>query len=512
MKPFLINLIRTSLLATVFDRAAAARNLHRIPCVVRLEKPRSLLRKTFSGERYAVQDLISAVQCEDASALDRGILFLNHILQRHIAIDIGVLCDILDYLCSALLIARFFQKNRTLHGLTLPKSWLARFIDIEGLSNKQTRRWEEYTTRLGLLLRWVYTGGQDASHLLFEKMDLSDHRLGRTRVIYFERICKNLCFYAQNSSSWRLKEDVVRMINAVSQHSQRPMTTRYTDAGDWPGMLKHGHLLTSSMNLSAFKIRYLQYTQTEEIATLLKSAHIAMLSSDSVYADEPSRQRPFSKSTRGAPDGPREHNSPMHDPSSRAENDSDDESDNPQMEFTEQERNAARIISVAYRKYLARKAADKDTVTVMRQRTLNEYKAKSEGMTWSNLTYRQLFRLAVPRLLMSTELLKDHLHGAKAHTKTKLRNVKHEELEDVQGELDEVSRLFKEACSLHKGLVPIAQIHKTCDLDELKGRARRVEALQNRVEDSEKTKYSLPWRVDIQDAMALLQGVSSASV
>lgn len=181
-KPFLINLIRTSFLATIFDRAAAARNLHRIPCVVRLERPQFLLRKTFKSERYAVQDLILAVQCEDAGALDKGILFLKYvlrlcrpctvvslimsrdslILQRHIAIDIGVLCDILDYLCSGLLIARFFQKNNTLHGLTLPKSWLARFMDIGSIAYKQTRHWDQYTARLGLLLRWVYSGGSDA--------------------------------------------------------------------------------------------------------------------------------------------------------------------------------------------------------------------------------------------------------------------------------------------------------------------------------------------------------------
>lgn len=238
------------------------------------------------------------------------------------------------------------------------------------------------------------------------------------------------------------------------------MLCRYTDAaGDWPSMLKvalnsvaetkideliqlrqHGHLVTSSMNLSAFKIRYLPYTQTEMIPTLLNVAHIAMLSSDSVYADEPFKQRSsIRKGTGGAPDGPRAHNSPMDDPRSRGDNESDDDSDDPQVEFTAQERNAARIISVAYRKYLARKAADKDTVTVMRRRTFNDYKTRSEEMTWSSVAYRQLFRLAVPRLLLATELLKDHLHGAKDHAKAKLRNVKHEELEIVQGELDEVS-------------------------------------------------------------------------
>lgn len=108
-------------------------------------------------------------------------------------------------------------------------------------------------------------------------------------------------------------------------------------------------------------------------------------------------------------------------------------------EFTHQEKTAAAVIARVYRKYSERKAADKDRLTEMRRRALADYQSKSKPMPWRDSTYRGLFRLAVPRLVLALDGIKDHLHHAKAIAKAKLPEVSHEELESIQNELDEVS-------------------------------------------------------------------------
>lgn len=175
---FLVNLMRTCRLAMLFDRHPASDNLHRIPCAIgyRTLRPPHLLR---SGGYFVVNDFLAATQCRDPGALNRGVLFLkyvvahslymepltfvlSHVLFNRLRVDIGVLCDFMDYLCSAMLIAINMRTKGTLHDLTLPRSWLAQTLQgIDRLSDMQTDRSLEYVNRIGRLLQEVYTG-QDA--------------------------------------------------------------------------------------------------------------------------------------------------------------------------------------------------------------------------------------------------------------------------------------------------------------------------------------------------------------
>ncbi len=59
------------------------------------------------------------------------------------------------------------------------------------------------------------------------------------------------------------------------------------------------------------------------------------------------------------------------------------------------------------------------------------------------------------------------------------------------------SRLFKEACRLHKALAPSATVHKTHDVNELQRLALAVESLAQQVEDAISQDQSLSWTVDL---------------
>ncbi len=81
-------------------------------------------------------------------------------LERRLTVDIGVLCDFMDRLCGAIIIATFFKKRGTLNGLALPKSWLSQLAcDIDKLEYMRLNEIaSRYTENVEHLLRAVCTG------------------------------------------------------------------------------------------------------------------------------------------------------------------------------------------------------------------------------------------------------------------------------------------------------------------------------------------------------------------
>ena len=177
MFAFLTNLMRATSLAMVFDHKAASTGLQTIPSyhVPPHDRPYHLVRQGV----YVVHDLISSVQCNDVNSLNRGVLVLkyasdsyvlcvlfltnitptSHILSKRVSIDIGVLCDFMDYLCGAMVVAKRLQSRGNLHDITLPKSWIIRLVqDVEKIAHKDTELAVEYERHIGDLLEQVYSG------------------------------------------------------------------------------------------------------------------------------------------------------------------------------------------------------------------------------------------------------------------------------------------------------------------------------------------------------------------
>ena len=179
-----------------------------------------------------------------------------------------------------------------------------------------------------------------------------------------------------------------------------------------------------------------EYSRDEDIASALKAEHIVQLSSEMGDANSPqattSTQVPTSAKDAAA--------------SVFGENDATEgsEADEEEVkeEFTPEETEAAIKIIRAYRKYMERKVADKDSLTELRRRTLRDYQSQSETMTWRDATYRMLYRRAVPRLFLALERLKVCLHAAKTTAKANLLQLTdndHDQLESVHAGLEAVS-------------------------------------------------------------------------
>ncbi len=76
---FFVNFMRATGLAMLFDRRAAADNLHRIPCSVRFKWQRELTYQISDhpSPYYVVHDLIKMLRCDGTDALVRGVYLLR---------------------------------------------------------------------------------------------------------------------------------------------------------------------------------------------------------------------------------------------------------------------------------------------------------------------------------------------------------------------------------------------------------------------------------------------------
>ncbi len=188
--------------------------------------------------------------------------------------------------------------------------------------------------------------------------------------------------------------------------------------------------------------RCLMYTRTRELLHLLGVEHVLMRepsnrSVDSVVESVLTRLpgtdgHAYSVTALTQSAHPAREEADVHDDGLEFE------SEDATEEFTHTERAAGTRIVAAYRKYLERKAADKDRMTELRRRVLKDYRSRSETMVWHDPKYRMLFRVAVPRLFLAVERITDRLDTAKAKVKARLSDVEHEELEIIRLELDEV--------------------------------------------------------------------------
>ncbi|PIL29951.1 hypothetical protein GSI_07862 [Ganoderma sinense ZZ0214-1] len=342
----------------------------------------------------------------------------------------------------------------------------------------RTERWEKYIACMGRLLGDIYTGN-DAGGFNLHKPEL---REGIYKII----------------------SDIKNIGRIVAS----PMASTYIYAKDWEALaltaLKYMadspldevvQLCQSSKPRSKQvlpTVRLVAYSNIEDILSHINATHISQLSSLENDPKALGVNIPSPSSTTLTND---------ENESTKEDGDADDE-DNEETEpsredFTADHTAAASKIISVYRKYALRKASEKDPLDEMRRRIRRDFFAKSRTVEWQGSPYRFLFRRVVPCLFIATECLKDRLYGAKSAAKESLRNAHDRELESVQAALDDASRLFKEACRLHKDLAPSAAVHKARDVNGLQRLALAVECLAEQVEDAISQNRSLPWTADL---------------
>ena len=145
------------------------------------------MRTSGDVQAYIVHDLMSFLENQQASSLNRAFLFLKYVTQypsasasllvwliqivarfvveKKYPIDIAFLCDLIDQMCGCLVLATRNRSRETvnLHNVTLPKSWVLPLApQFHVLPQKELNLSFLYPRSIGELLERVYVGAADA--------------------------------------------------------------------------------------------------------------------------------------------------------------------------------------------------------------------------------------------------------------------------------------------------------------------------------------------------------------
>ena len=73
----------------------------------------------------------------------------RHVMEAKIPVEIGVFCSFIERICGSLIAYNRFRRTGSLHGVTLPRSWLKIILD----TFQSTEAFEKDISRFWLLLQ-----------------------------------------------------------------------------------------------------------------------------------------------------------------------------------------------------------------------------------------------------------------------------------------------------------------------------------------------------------------------
>ena len=82
----------------------------------------------------------------------------SQVMEAKIPVEIGVFCSFIEHICGSLIVYDRYQRTGSLHGVTLPRSWLKLILDTFQYtdSEKNTSRFWLLLQPLEELLRTLY--------------------------------------------------------------------------------------------------------------------------------------------------------------------------------------------------------------------------------------------------------------------------------------------------------------------------------------------------------------------
>ncbi|KAF9818499.1 hypothetical protein IEO21_02737 [Rhodonia placenta] len=285
---FLTSFIGAVSLYAAFHPTHASRHVPRLDCV-RVTRPGTLMRQGVRGAVYVVHDLLAFMNNCTRTALTQGILFIDHILENHVPIDAGDICNIVDHLCGLLILSHRSRTRINLHDVILPKSWLLRLTSsFDKLEGREIRFVDLYLRSMAQLLERMYMAGIRAEHLLFENINIAstDQQIRNTFVGRIEQKCFKLLHPSAGiskslipssigapcvSSPLRSSHSFVRYANARLWDDLAHELRQYSSNDTSFDEIIHIHKaeVTSQQSLALPDVRHLVYDRIEDIPILL---------------------------------------------------------------------------------------------------------------------------------------------------------------------------------------------------------------------------------------------------
>ncbi|KAF8151966.1 hypothetical protein K438DRAFT_1778624 [Mycena galopus ATCC 62051] len=460
---FLTRLVQLAQLGFQFDGRNAMSYLTHGPCML---DPRQPLKYRRPPEgRYVVAEFISALEDQNEWSLSAGVVFLRHVIVSELKIQVNVLCDLAEHLCTGLVVADRLRFG-SIHGVTLPLSWLVkRSVAGEGLGSPRASNsvWL-FARALADLLERIYSGIRAVGY---------NFRSGPLRD-----------FIGESITSLRNKDPNRRFTSVCS---------RYVNARTWPGLVAavrasasgsiHDEMVQilhiSREPLTTFNgVRQIIYEKITDIPRLLGSSQ-RMISIDSgPHGHQVADAVPTTHETTHDVPGDEEAEADERMPED-APIDMPAISE-PEPRSEDELRAAAtihKIILWAYRRVEQRKRATKSTLTSGLLEFFAECRGQALTMDRSHRLYRVYFLGPLPHLLLCLDIAHTRAQKETKQIQTEFKSAEHEAFETLDKKLTDVRRTLNQVIDLQKALNRSAEIHGRRNLSDLKKLAEQAVTL-----------------------------------
>ncbi|KIY72669.1 hypothetical protein CYLTODRAFT_388217 [Cylindrobasidium torrendii FP15055 ss-10] len=476
-KPFVTDVLRLNTMVYRFDRQRASFYVFQSPywthesnCI-----PKELMKwnKPVAGE------LIGALS---GRLLGGAALSMGHLLEIQSPVNIDVLCDFVDHLCSSFVFCLAARKNE-FSNMTLPKSWIVKFFVMDKYNfnpkmNLNIRNYLLLIDSLGNVLEELYTqeGGE---YLLYQgRTTMADSSVPRAlRNIFVLRLIKAMCLLGYNVQDMELRRAIYLCIGKLYREDRRfPLAIRsiVTAASlrEWPRLARgfRESYGTHEAGLDPL-IQLVQRKPTRPMA-LTGITHV-MFDSPATILRDLGVTAPPEPSSEVAPNRAAEETGVKD----AANIEGDDTEEGAQIEVqppTPEELAAAEVIKRARHNWLKRR---KHTVHAGLNGTRNQIFASFQSINIANMPYRVMLLGPVVHILVCLDVVRKDATNLKSKTKALLKTVSGQDMDKLYGELSKINATLKSAIALHDMLKPSSAMHTSSRKEDLVKNVREANTL-----------------------------------
>ncbi|KAG7086906.1 hypothetical protein E1B28_002824 [Marasmius oreades] len=447
------------------------------------------------------RDYLCTIRVTEKTSIIHGFNFVKHIVNTKIPFDIGMLCDVVDLTCAALIVAR---TPTPFHNLTMPRSWfLMLFPKLDPASRVDVIPPLEMVNLIGQILNVVHAGLGE--FLSFEGHDLLHST--SVRNVLVARLCRAICFLGYNercAGIHRLR--IIEILNKLRTVDQRfrvhPIFAKYADARKWGEVARMIHTPETDSPMD----RIITLSSRGEARE--KPGHSIIVCPDfkqipfllgqpapftsKLRADAPKFVPSFAQPSINSTAAPTE-------PAEEVEVEDQDEDvrvveDDPQdvVELskeeeaeesnarprTEEEISAVITIQQAYRRIRRHRQPSSNARVAA---FFKVAQAEASSIPWKSNRYRFLLLGAIPHAMVCLDTIDGWAKAQKLKNKKKFAKGSHEDIETNGKALTGVVQFLKTIRELKSKLEPKSKFHKGRDIVQLKNHVRELKDLFSRV-------------------------------
>ncbi|KAG7450850.1 uncharacterized protein BT62DRAFT_1001665 [Guyanagaster necrorhizus] len=520
---FVPDVIRTATIALMFDRSQAG--YLRNPAYISAKHPPSNYVRQNNG--IAIHNLLSSMSGDQTWSLTAGFLFVELVVKQRLSINVGDLCDFVDFLCGSVILWGCRSGKSLSSDLTVPRSWLLWSVNYDFPEFNEEIQTDYYRIILAPmqdLLEQLHT--RNCDHLFY--VTARNHSKVPCRVYhdaFILRIFKALGLLGHNVCDDFLRVSIQKLMLSLRQEGRliSPFYNQCIDAADrsWDELVE---VIRSSLQ-SDPKIEMIQLVHLSKEALINKHAlqgvhqRLYVDLSDiqqqlcpavpaSTYWKTTSSQIDVSERKGPDKDGEVEKMKnlqeaeaveetsgnddvvvdaiPMQEAKAVKETSGDDAvaadaisvEDMTTRKPTEREVAAASLIQRVCRKVLRhRRGVAKRGTTGLRAQFYASCTKKVTRLGANPGLYLRLFLGPLPHLLVCLENVCTETFTQKTGAKKRFLDCSRDEMEAVEKLLKKTTKANQAAIKLRKQLDPSSAFHESCNSKELRKLAEEANDL-----------------------------------